>query len=124
MNEPITSETGKLAGREAKMINPLRLVSGDSFYEQASYSTSFHRRRLRHRALIQLAAVACLLAFLKPAASFPSGAPESACKDLKPGHGVEAQTGASPFELTQDKLQVEQAGDQIKGKVEGKMGRL
>lgn len=46
--------------------------------------------------------------------AYPSGAPEQACKDLKPGHGVEPQTGASPFELTQDKLQVG-AGDQIKG---------
>lgn len=47
--------------------------------------------------------------------SFPSGAPDQACKDLKPGHGVEAASGAAPFELAQDKLQVE-AGDQIKGK--------
>lgn len=46
--------------------------------------------------------------------AYPSGAPEQACKDLKPGHGVEAQSGASPFELSQDKLQVG-AGDQIKG---------
>jgi hypothetical protein len=52
------------------------------------------------------------------AAAYPSGAPESACKDLKPSHGVEAASGAAPFELTQDKLQVE-AGDQIKGKYMG-----
>lgn len=47
--------------------------------------------------------------------AFPSGAPEQACKTLKPGHGGEASSQASPFELTQDKLQVA-AGDQIKGK--------
>lgn len=72
----------------------------------------------RHSPAAALLSVACLLCIssLKLSSSFPSGAPESACKDLKPGHGVEAQSGAAPFELTQDKLQVEQAGDQIKGK--------
>lgn len=48
-------------------------------------------------------------------AAFPSGAPDSACKDMRPGHGVEPATSAAPFELTQDKQQAE-AGDQIKGK--------
>lgn len=48
--------------------------------------------------------------------AFPSGAPEQACKDLKPGHGVEAQSESSPFELTQDKATAA-ASDQIKGKV-------
>lgn len=52
---------------------------------------------------------------IQMALAYPSGAPDSACKDLKPGHGVEASSSSSPFELTQDKLQVE-AGDQIKGK--------
>lgn len=46
---------------------------------------------------------------------FPSGAPEQACKNLKPGHGVEASSSESPFELKQDKKTAE-AGDQIKGK--------
>lgn len=55
-----------------------------------------------------------LLALLSSVSSFPSGAPESACKDLKPGHGGEPTSGPAPFELSQDKLQVE-AGDQIKG---------
>lgn len=50
-----------------------------------------------------------------PSAAFPSGAPEQACKNLKPGHGAEPASGSSPFELSQDKLQVE-ANDQIKGK--------
>lgn len=49
------------------------------------------------------------------ASAYPSGAPEQACKELKPGHGAEPQSGTAPFELTQDKLQVG-AGDQIKGK--------
>lgn len=47
--------------------------------------------------------------------TYPSGAPDSACKTLKPGHGADPSTSASPFELTQDKAQVE-AGEQIKGK--------
>lgn len=46
--------------------------------------------------------------------AFPTGAPESACKELKPGHGAEPTSGTPPFELSQDKLQVE-ANDQIKG---------
>lgn len=56
-----------------------------------------------------------LITIVTVVAAYPSGAPESACKNLKPGHGAEPSSSSSPFELTQDKLQVE-AGDQIKGK--------
>lgn len=56
-----------------------------------------------------------MAALLQLASSFPSGAPESACKELKPGHGAEPTSGPAPFELSQDKLQVE-ANEQIKGK--------
>lgn len=62
-----------------------------------------------------LALLAVLAAGAAPALAFPSGAPESACKDLKPGHGAEPSSGPAPFELSQDKLQVE-AGEQVKGK--------
>lgn len=62
-----------------------------------------------------VATVAVALLAPNAALAFPSGAPEAACKDLKPGHGGEPASGAAPFELTQDKLQAE-AGDQIKGK--------
>jgi len=62
-----------------------------------------------------LVAAAALAVLVSLAAAFPSGAPDSACSDLKPGHGAEPASGAAPFVLTQDKLQVE-AGDQIKGK--------
>lgn len=47
-------------------------------------------------------------------AAYPSGAPEQACKELKPGHGVEAQAGPAPFELVQDRREAG-PGDQIKG---------
>lgn len=69
--------------------------------------------------LISLALVSLVAFTYMPVTvrAFPSGAPDSACKEMKPGHGVEASTGTSPFELTQDKLQVE-AGDQIKGNIE------
>ena len=91
-------------------------------------SATHHQTAGRRAARITptgLVVVATLCALAGPfqAAAFPSGAPESACKDLKPGHGVEAASGAAPFELTQDKLQVE-AGDQIKGKYRQQSARL
>jgi len=61
-------------------------------------------------------ALALLLAPIVAAlvAAYPSGAPDQACKDLRPGHGAEPSASPSPFELSQDKLQAG-AGDQIKG---------
>lgn len=54
--------------------------------------------------------------FLAPSIShaFPSGAPDHACKDLKPGHGVEPTSGPAPFQLTAERDAVSAAGDQIK----------
>lgn len=72
------------------------------------------RRPTRLRASSHWPALLMLLLAARLAQAFPSGAPEQACKDLKPGHGVEPQSGAVPFELAQDKLQVG-AGEQIKG---------
>lgn len=66
--------------------------------------------------LAQLAqlAVLVLAASLSPlVAGYPSGAPEQACKELRPGHGHEPQTGPAPFQLSQDKAEAA-AGDQIK----------
>lgn len=74
------------------------------------------RRRLRASPLLAARlTVALVVLAAGTAAAFPSGAPDSACKSLKPGHGGEPSSQPSPFELRQDKLQVE-AGDQIKGK--------
>ena len=78
---------------------------------------------IQSRTLLVVAAAASLLLMANLALAFPSGAPEQACKDLKPGHGAEPQSSSSPFELTQDKLQVE-AGDQIKGKYEQEFASL
>lgn len=48
-----------------------------------------------------------------PGAAYPSGAPDQACKDLRPGHGVEPTSGPAPFELTADRAGAA-AGEQIK----------
>lgn len=63
---------------------------------------------------LAVAATSVCLLLVLGAHSYPSGAPEQACKELRPGHGSEPASGPAPFELSQDKLQVE-AGDQIKG---------
>lgn len=65
--------------------------------------------------VVRVLLVAIAAALCSTSAAYPSGAPEQACKNLKPGHGAEPASGSSPFELSQDKLQVE-ANDQIKGK--------
>lgn len=67
------------------------------------------------RSYLLLAVYVCLLS-VQLVASYPSGAPEQACKDLRPNHGAEPTSGAAPFELIQD-TQTANAGNQIKGKL-------
>lgn len=63
-----------------------------------------------------LAAMGAIMTLLTPLPTygFPTGAPDQACKDLKPGHGTEATSGPAPFQLTADRDAVSASGDQIK----------
>lgn len=71
--------------------------------------------RRAHFATVSTAAILVVASLLSNhCAAFPSGAPDSACKELKPGHGGEARTGSAPFELVQDRKDAA-VGDQIKG---------
>lgn len=87
-----------------------------SSHVDTNKTRSLMRQEYLHCRKLSLVAVSILLV-LAPSVSlaYPSGAPDQACKDMKPGHGAEPTSAPAPFELTQDKLQVG-ADEQIKGR--------